>query len=92
MKQEYLDMPFQSKVMGTLMSMTIDIEAKAIYFSSDNGIYQLYDGKMQKICSDKGFLFYDSEGLVVYNTSVPYVIRLRNELLYPQKEVIIDLE
>lgn len=91
-KQQYVDMPLKNKTLGKLMSMAIDPVTGAIFISSENGIYQLYKKNIQKICSDKGFLCYDKDGLVMYNLKVPYVIRLRNELLYPQKDVKIYLK
>lgn len=91
-KQQYVDMSFYNKKLGKLMSMAIDPVTSAIFISSENGVYQLYKKNIQKICSDIGFLCYDTDGLVMYNLKVPYVIRLRNELLYPQKEVKIYLK
>ena len=88
-KQQYVDMPLKNKTLGKLLSMTINPITGAIFISSENGVYQMYNKNFQKICSDTGFLCYDTDGLVIYNLKVPYVIRLRNELLYPQKEVKI---
>lgn len=92
-KKQYIENPVNTKNMGAVKSMVIDKRKGVFYFSTTQGIYRTFEGAMQKVGDMKGLLCYDRDGLIVFNAEEPYVIRLRNNLLYPPaKGVRIEIK
>ena len=91
-KKQYLENPINTMNMGELKSMAIDKRKGVFYFSSTQGIFRIYNESIQKVCDITGILCYDLDGMMVFNAEEPYIIRLRNNLLYPPaKGVPIEL-
>lgn len=90
-KGEYIKLPYNRRALGKLCSMTIDTRTGTIYLSAENGVFRIYEKQVQKICGDTGTLFFDADGLLVFNAQSPYILRLANELLYPDEKVIIQI-
>lgn len=92
-KKQYWETPINTKNMGELKSMAIDKQKGVFYFSSTNGIFRIYNESIQKVSDITGILCYDLDGMIVFNAEVPYVIRMRNGLLYPPvKGVPIEIK
>jgi hypothetical protein len=91
--QEYTVIPVNVKETGKLISLAIDQTNGDIYLSSANGVYRAFEEQFQKVCRDVGILCYSIDGMLIFNNKDPFVIRLRNNLLYPvPKGVIIEIK
>ena len=92
-EKKYEEFPVNLKETGKLLSMAIDQANGIIYLSATNGVYRVYDNNFQKICRDIGILCYDVEGMMLFNNKDPFVLRLRNSLLYPEPQgVVIEIK
>ncbi len=91
--KKYVEIPLSENKPEKLHSLTIDKENNAMYVSSESGVFRIYDNSFQKVCNDTGLLCYETNGLLVYNNNIPYIIKINQNILYPQKtEVIIELK
>ena len=92
-EKKYEEFPINLSETGKLLSMSIDKSTGSIYLSSTNGIYRIYEREFQKICNDVGVLCYDIDGMLIFDNKEPFVLRLRNSLLYPApKGVVIEIK
>lgn len=70
-----------------IISITGDTINHAIYFSTQDTVYRVQNGNPEYICMDfGGTLKYDGEGLLIFNPEKQLIIRLRNNILYPNIE------
>ena len=78
---------FVLKGRDDIISIVADTINHAFYFSTNNAIYRMKEGLFESISEDLGgILRYDGEGLLVFNPEKQFIIRLRNNLLYPTKD------
>jgi hypothetical protein len=70
----------------TIISITKDLSNSAIYFSSEKAIYQILSNELKCINDQfSGKLFFDKEGLLVYNNTQKFIVRLRKNTLYAKE-------
>lgn len=90
--RKYAETPIDNKVFGKLISIAFDEYWGAFYLATSQGVYRVYEKEVQMLCKDTGTLCYDKDGIIIFNAQDPYVIRLRNNLLYaPKKGVNIEI-
>lgn len=91
--QKCLEMPVKIPKEEVLMSLTFDVDKSTLYLSSNKGIYRVFNKQFQKVCDDTGIIRYDGEGLVVFNSQLPCIFRLRDDILYPKpNEIRIEIK
>lgn len=92
-KATYTEVPINTESLGDLISLAIDKDNGTVYISSSNGVFLMNDGLFQKVCNDIGILCYDKDGMLIFNNKTPFVIRLRNNYLYPSPNgVVIEIK
>ncbi len=89
---EYREIPIDTKELGTPISMSADETRGIIYFSTNNGSYRISKGNVQKVCNETGQLCYDEDGLIIFNSTDPYLIRLQSNLLYGPPTIGVPIE
>lgn len=92
---QYATIPFPQKLFSQVYSAAIDHQRETLYLSSDKGLFRFYEKEFQKVSNDNGTLCYDQDGLLLFNDKEPSIMRIRNNFLYPEKEVkevIIELK
>lgn len=78
---QILTLPYEDDI----ISIAGDTVNHAFYFSTNKKIYRIQDNKVEIISDDfGGILKYDGEGLLVFIPEKSLIIRLRNNILYPQ--------
>ncbi|MDD4661489.1 MAG: hypothetical protein PHF73_12665, partial [Massilibacteroides sp.] len=69
-----------------IISIAGDTINHALYFSTQDTIYRIQNGVLEYVCTEfGGTLMHDGDGLLVFNPEKKLIVRLRNNLLYPQK-------
>lgn len=92
---KYATISFPQEIFSQVNSAAIDHQREALYLSSDKGLFRFYENEFQKVSNDKGNLYYDQDGLLIFDVSQTSIIRIRNNFLYQKKErkeVIIELQ
>lgn len=93
-KRKYAKVPLNRILLGDPRSLAIDRMRGAIYISSDKGVFRAYDGGLEKVCGGKGVVCYDEDGLLIFDSEAPGVIRLRNSILWESdrpKPVVVKI-
>ncbi|MDR1581657.1 MAG: hypothetical protein LBS55_00080 [Prevotellaceae bacterium] len=67
-----------------IISVTMDNSNQSLYFSSENAIFRMKEGKVDCV-NDQfgGLLQYDGIGLVIFNPAESFIVRMRNNALFP---------
>lgn len=91
-EKKVVDVPFKTKKIGKIVSMAINQRKGCIYIASENGVYKLYKKKMELIYNGTGILCDDLDGLLIFNPNVPLLLRLRNETLYSNDSITIEIK
>jgi hypothetical protein len=85
-KDKYAEIFTLSGNNNKIISLAGDIENQALYFSTSDTVYRIKDNQLDYICVEfGGILRYDGEGLLIFNPKESLIVRLRNNLLYPQE-------
>lgn len=89
----YITILLPQEIGKEIYSAAIDKKNGGIFISCTNGLYRFYKQEFHKLSSDKGILCYDKDGLILFNSSQHFLLRLRNNIIYPQlKKVIIEIK
>lgn len=89
----YTKIPFPKDTVKEINSASINKDNGSIFISCTDGVYMFYQQKLHKLCSEKGTLCFDKDGIVLFNAPNHFLIRLRNNLIYQYpKEIIIDIK
>lgn len=91
-EKRVIDVPFKTDKIGKIVSMAIDKRKGSIFVASENGVYRFYKKKLELIYNGTGFLCDDLDGLLIFNPKVPLLLRLRNEILYPNDSITIEIK
>lgn len=89
----YITIPLPQTIIKGISSAVIDKNRGGIFFSCIDGLYRFYNQELHKLYSDNGILCYDEDGLILFNASQHFLVRLRNNMIYPQpKDIIIEIK
>ena len=91
-KKRFIDIPLRNPESGKLISMAIDKRKGSIYIASENGVYRFFKKKLELIYKGSGFLCDDLDGLLIFAPQSPLLLRLRNETLYPNDSINIEIK
>ena len=68
-----------------IISMGDDYVQGILYFSTNNAVYRVKDGRIELVGDVGGILKYDGDGLLVFNPGKSMIVRFRNTILYPSE-------
>ena len=84
--RHYVELQLDSMLFEKPCSLSIDRDRGAIYIASSKGVFRAYESQMDLVCRQSGIIYYDKDGLLIYDSQVPSIVRIRNNVLWESEK------